>query len=114
MIHVTLATICGTGPPGKRLRPHADLLDERSGLRRNATDGARERRRPDRKPVRREANAVLLATALGLGGLFAVGAALSLFTGRNTLWSGSRMVLIGGSAALTTYLIGKWLGVSLS
>lgn len=61
-----------------------------------------------------QASAVLLATALGLAGLFAVGAALSLFTGRNALWSGLRMVLIGGSAALTTYLIGNWLGVSLS
>lgn len=61
-----------------------------------------------------QANAILLATALGLAGLFAVGAALSLFTGRAALWSGLRMVLIGGSAALTTYLIGKWLGVSLS
>jgi vacuolar iron transporter family protein len=61
-----------------------------------------------------QASAVLLATTLGLAGLFAVGAALSLFTGRNALWSGLRMVLIGGSAALTTYLIGKWLGVSLS
>lgn len=58
--------------------------------------------------------AVPLAACLGMAGLFVVGATLSLFTGRQAWWSGLRMVLIGGSAALTTFLIGKWLGVSLS
>lgn len=38
--------------------------------------------------------------------LFAVGATLSLFTGRNALYSGLRMLLIGGFAGLTTNLIG--------
>lgn len=47
-------------------------------------------------------------------GLFVVGASLSLFTGRGALWSGVRMVLIGGAAGLTTYAIGSALGVSLA
>lgn len=46
--------------------------------------------------------------------LFGVGAALSLFTGRRALWSGVRMLLIGGGAGTVTYLIGTLLGVGLS
>lgn len=49
-------------------------------------------------------------TALGL---FAVGASMSLFTGRHALLSGLRMLGIGGTAGLATYFIGAWLGVSL-
>ncbi|MCC7343579.1 MAG: VIT1/CCC1 transporter family protein [Deltaproteobacteria bacterium] len=46
--------------------------------------------------------------------LFGVGATLSLFTGRRAVWSGLRMLLIGGSAGAATFLIGKLLGVTLS
>jgi VIT1/CCC1 family predicted Fe2+/Mn2+ transporter len=53
----------------------------------------------------------IAATALSL---FAVGAMLSLFTGRQAWLGGLRMLLIGGSAGAVTYLIGKLLGVSLS
>jgi vacuolar iron transporter family protein len=45
--------------------------------------------------------------------LFAVGATLSLFTGRNGFFSGARMLLIGGLACATTFLIGKWFGVAV-
>jgi len=41
-----------------------------------------------------------------------VGAAISLFTGRGALRGGLRMLLIGGAAAATTFLIGKLLGVT--
>jgi VIT1/CCC1 family predicted Fe2+/Mn2+ transporter len=58
--------------------------------------------------------AVPVAAATAVVGLFAVGAALSLFTGRHALWSGLRMVLIGSSAGLATYAIGRLLGVSLT
>ena len=53
--------------------------------------------------------------AAGLAGiaLFAVGAALSLFTGRGAVAAGLRMVLIGGAAGAVTYGVGKLLGVSL-
>ncbi|MEW6118665.1 MAG: VIT1/CCC1 transporter family protein [Pseudomonadota bacterium] len=56
-----------------------------------------------------------LAWSVGLTalGLFAVGASMSLFTGRHALLSGLRMLGIGGAAGLATYLIGAWLGVSL-
>jgi VIT1/CCC1 family predicted Fe2+/Mn2+ transporter len=47
-------------------------------------------------------------------GLFVVGAGLSLFSGKGALWGGFRMLLIGGAAGLITYLIGSFLGVSLS
>ncbi|MGA9163244.1 MAG: VIT1/CCC1 transporter family protein [Thiobacillus sp.] len=50
-------------------------------------------------------------TALGL---FAVGASMSLFTGRHAVLSGLRMLGIGGAAGLATYFIGAWLGVSLA
>lgn len=46
--------------------------------------------------------------------LFGVGMALSLFTGRNALLGGLRMLLIGGGAGLVTYAIGQWLSTLLS
>ncbi len=51
--------------------------------------------------------ALPLAAAAAALGLFAVGAALSLFTGRGAIRSGLRMVLIGGGAGVVTYLIGS-------
>ncbi len=54
--------------------------------------------------------ASIALTALGL---FAVGASMSLFTGRRALFSGLRMLAIGGAAGLATYGIGAWLGVTL-
>jgi VIT1/CCC1 family predicted Fe2+/Mn2+ transporter len=59
-------------------------------------------------------NRVPAAAAVSGLGLFAVGVALSLFSGRNALLGGVRMMLIGGAAGLATYLIGRLLGVSLS
>ncbi|MGA7800657.1 MAG: VIT1/CCC1 transporter family protein [Gammaproteobacteria bacterium] len=57
-----------------------------------------------------------VGTAAVLAGacLFVVGAALSLFTGRNALWGGARMVAIGGAAGVVTYAIGRLMGVGLS
>ena len=46
--------------------------------------------------------------------LFAVGAMLSLFTGRQAWLGGVRMLLIGGAAGAVTYVIGSLLGVGLS
>ena len=56
-----------------------------------------------------------LTTSIALTalGLFAVGASMSLFTGRHALLSGLRMLGIGGAAGLATYFIGAWLGVTL-
>ena len=55
--------------------------------------------------------ASIAATATAL---FAVGAMLSLFTGRQAWLGGVRMLLIGGAAGAVTYLIGSLLGVGLS
>jgi VIT1/CCC1 family predicted Fe2+/Mn2+ transporter len=55
-------------------------------------------------------------TSAGISGvaLFGIGASLSIFTGKGALFSGSRMLLIGGSVALVTNLIGRLVGVSIS
>lgn len=45
--------------------------------------------------------------------LLAVGAALSLFTGRSAVYSGVRMLAIGATAGTVTYLAGTLLGVTL-
>ena len=58
--------------------------------------------------------ALLESVALTALGLFAVGASMSLFTGRHALLSGLRMLAIGGTAGLATYFIGAWLGVALA
>ena len=52
--------------------------------------------------------------ALAAVALFAVGATLSLFTGRSALMSGARMLAIGAAAGGVTYCIGKLLGVSMA
>lgn len=52
------------------------------------------------------------AVGLALGALFAVGAAMAIFTGRNPVLSGGRMTLIGGAAALVTFWVGRLLGVT--
>ena len=55
--------------------------------------------------------AVIVLTAIAL---FAVGATLSLFTGRSAWKSGARMLAIGAAAGGVTYCIGSLLGVGLS
>ena len=55
--------------------------------------------------------AFLAAIALSLGALFAVGAGVSLLTGRGLLFSGARQVLIGAAAAIVTYIVGGAIGV---
>ena len=51
----------------------------------------------------------VLWISMGLTGcaLFLTGAIVSLFSGRSLLWSGVRMLLIGGGAGLISYWIGK-------
>ncbi len=57
--------------------------------------------------------ALLGAALLAALGLFGVGAALSLFTGRSALHSGLRMLLIGAGAGALTYAIGALVGPSV-
>ncbi len=58
-------------------------------------------------------SAILLALLTSTGGLFAIGAAISLMTGRGLLYSGLRQVLVGGAAAALTFGLGRMIGVSL-
>ena len=53
---------------------------------------------------------IAVSACLAGASLFAVGAALSLFTGKSAVLGGLRMLLIGGSAGLTTHAIGHFLG----
>jgi VIT1/CCC1 family predicted Fe2+/Mn2+ transporter len=57
--------------------------------------------------------AFVAAIALSLGALFAVGAGVSLLTGRGMLFSGVRQVLIGAAAAVVTYVVGRAIGVNV-
>ena len=56
--------------------------------------------------------AVVGAALAAAAAQFAVGAALSLFTGRGALWSGARMMLIGAAAGAATWGIGTLFGVA--
>ncbi len=56
-------------------------------------------------------SAFLATLAVTVSGLLAVGAGMSLFTGRRPIWSAIRMALIGAAAAAATYGIGALLGV---
>jgi len=57
----------------------------------------------------------VFAASLGLSlvALFAVGAGVSLLTGRGTLYSGLRQVGIGAAASAITWLVGSVLGVTV-
>jgi VIT1/CCC1 family predicted Fe2+/Mn2+ transporter len=46
--------------------------------------------------------------------LFAVGAGVSLLTGRSLLFSGVRQIAIGGAAATVTFFVGRLVGVAIS
>jgi len=59
------------------------------------------------------ATGYVVASAVFAGlALFAVGASLSLFTGRSALVSGLRQLGLGAAAATLTYVIGSVIGVS--
>jgi VIT1/CCC1 family predicted Fe2+/Mn2+ transporter len=57
--------------------------------------------------------AVVFSAILSTVGLFVIGAAITLYTGRGVLFSGSRQVIFGLLAAAVTYGIGRLIGVSL-
>jgi vacuolar iron transporter family protein len=57
--------------------------------------------------------ATLGSALLTLAALFAVGLALSLFTGRDAVRAALRMVLIGGGAGALSFLVGRALGVAI-
>jgi len=58
--------------------------------------------------------ALFASIAAGGIGLFVIGAAISLFTGRNFVWSGTRQLMLGFAAAGATYAIGHAIGVAVT
>jgi VIT1/CCC1 family predicted Fe2+/Mn2+ transporter len=58
--------------------------------------------------------AVIMSTILSAIGLFIIGAAITLFTGKSVWYSGSRQVLFGLAAAAVTYGIGSIIGVQVT
>jgi vacuolar iron transporter family protein len=59
-------------------------------------------------------SAVVVSVLVSALALFLVGAAITLFTGRNVLSTGMRQLLFGAVAAGVTYSIGRLLGVTLA
>jgi VIT1/CCC1 family predicted Fe2+/Mn2+ transporter len=58
--------------------------------------------------------AILLSIGSSVVGLFGIGAAITLLTGKSILFSGFRQVAFGLAAAAVTYGIGSLIGVSLA
>ena len=50
------------------------------------------------------------SAGLSVAGLFAIGALITVFTGRGALFSGGRQVVIGAAAAALTYAVGRLIG----
>ncbi len=62
----------------------------------------------------RGTTAIVTSMVLSAVGLFVIGSAITLFTGRNVLFSGARQVIFGLVAAGVTFAIGRLVGVSLA
>ena len=58
--------------------------------------------------------AILISVSASAIGLFLIGAAITLFTGKNVWFSGFRQVFFGLTAAAITFGIGKVIGVSVT
>lgn len=58
--------------------------------------------------------AIAISVGLSAAGLFLIGAAITLFTGRGLWFSGMRQVLFGLAAAAVTFGIGKLIGVNVA
>jgi vacuolar iron transporter family protein len=58
--------------------------------------------------------AVMVSTLVSAAGLFIIGSAITLFTGKSVWYSGMRQVLFGLAAAAITYGIGSLIGVQIA
>ncbi len=58
-------------------------------------------------------HAIVLSAGLSTAGLFIIGAAITLFTGKNVWYSGFRQVIFGLLAASVTFIIGHLIGVAV-
>jgi predicted membrane protein (TIGR00267 family) len=59
-------------------------------------------------------NAIFLSVGFSAAGLFLIGAAITLFTGKNVWISGLRQVVFGLAAAAITFGIGRLIGISIA
>jgi len=59
-------------------------------------------------------NAIIFSVLLSATGLFLIGAAITLFTGKNVWFSGFRQVVFGLIAAAITFGIGHLIGISVA
>lgn len=59
-------------------------------------------------------HAIVFSIAMSTVGLFLIGAAITLFTGKNVWYSGIRQIIFGLIAAAITFGIGKMIGVAIS
>jgi len=59
-------------------------------------------------------NAIIFSVCLSATGLFLIGAAITLFTGKNVWYSGFRQVVFGLIAAAITFGIGHLIGISVA
>ena len=57
--------------------------------------------------------AIITSVVLSVLGLFLIGAAITLFTGRGVAFSGLRQVIIGLAAAALSYILGNLFGVAI-
>lgn len=62
----------------------------------------------------RGTQAIVFSVSLSAMGLFVIGAAITLFTGKNVWYSGFRQVLFGLAAAAITFVIGHFIGVAIA
>jgi VIT1/CCC1 family predicted Fe2+/Mn2+ transporter len=58
--------------------------------------------------------AIIISSIFSAIGLFGIGTAITLFTGRSIWFSGTRQMLFGLAAAAVTFLIGRLIGVSVA
>jgi len=58
--------------------------------------------------------AVIFSTIVSAIGLFIIGSAITLFTGKSIWFSGMRQVIFGLAAAAITYGIGSLIGVQIA
>jgi VIT1/CCC1 family predicted Fe2+/Mn2+ transporter len=61
-----------------------------------------------------EKEGIVIAGVLAGIALFGVGSALSLFSGKNAIVGGARMLVVGSIAAAATYFIGSLLGANVA
>ena len=107
--------------PSTRSSARSSGWTRTSSGRRGAPRRARSSRSPPGPPSRScrtcspSGTAAFVASlGLSLAALFAVGAAVSLLTGRGLLFSGLRQVGIGAAAAGVTYIVGRIIGVGVA